>query len=103
MENGFIHLHDCNPPSKFHQRERYEVDGTFPAWNGTVWKSFVKTHMTSSNLQLFCVDCDWGGGIIRRGSSNLYNKIDDLNYTHFEIDRKNMLNFISVGEFLELF
>ena len=59
--------------------------------------------MTNSNLQLFCVDCDWGVEIIRRGSSNLYNKIDDLNYTHLEIDRKNMLNLISVGEFLELF
>ena len=102
-KNGFILLHDCNPPSEFHQREEYEINGTFPAWNGTVWKSYVKIHMTNPNLKLFCVNCDWGVGIIKRGSSNLYSKIDNLNYKHLESDRKNMLNLISVKEFLELF
>ena len=102
-KNGFILLHDCNPPTKFHQRENYEFNGTFPAWNGTVWKSIVKLRMSNSNLQVCCVDCDWGVGIIRRGPSSLYKKIENLNYENLETDRKNILNLISVKEFLHNF
>ena len=29
-KDGFIILHDCNPPSEFHQRENYEINGKFP-------------------------------------------------------------------------
>ena len=54
-KDGFIILHDCNPPTEFQQRENYEVDGKFPPWNGTVWKSFAKLRMTNSNLMMCCV------------------------------------------------
>lgn len=102
-KNGFIILHDCNPPTKFHQREKYEINGELPPWNGTVWKSFVKLHMTNPKLKLHCVDCDWGIGIIQRGESKLIKKIDNLNYDHLEKERGKLLNLISVKDFLSIF
>ncbi|MEY3501642.1 MAG: hypothetical protein RL308_3315, partial [Bacteroidota bacterium] len=41
-DDGFIVLHDCNPPSEWHARETYNFDLS-PArqyWNGTTWKAF---------------------------------------------------------------
>ena len=32
---GVTLLHDLNPPTSFHAREKYEVNGRFSAWNGT--------------------------------------------------------------------
>ena len=101
--NGIIIMHDCNPPSKFHQREEYEVSGTFPAWNGTVWRSFVKLRMKSSSLKLHCVDCDWGVGIITKGNSKKISYIESLDYNNLEKDRVNLLNLISVEKFLEIY
>ncbi len=102
-DDGMIIMHDCNPPTSFHQREKYEVNGTFPPWNGTVWKSFVKLRMKNSLLKLHCVDCDWGVGIITKGKSKLLDNIQHLDYTNLEKDRVNLLNLISVERFLELY
>lgn len=101
--NGYVIMHDCNPPSEFHQRENYEIDGKFPAWNGTVWKSFVKLHMSSDNLRMYCVDCDWGIGIIKKGKSKKLKNKQQINYENLEKNRKELLNLISVKEFLNIF
>jgi len=102
-KNGIIVMHDCNPPSKFHQRENYEVDGKFPPWNGTTWKSFAKLRMNDVNLSMFCVDCDWGVGIIKKGKQKLYKKINKLSYTLLSNHRKKLINLISVSDFLNKF
>ena len=102
-ENGFILLHDCNPPSKFHQRENYEVNGRFPAWNGTVWKSFAKLRMLDSSLSLNCVNCDWGIGIIKKKKSKLHNYNGKLFYEYLEKNREDLLNLISVKKFLDIY
>ena len=102
-KNGYILLHDCNPPTKFHQRETYEVDGKFPPWNGTVWRSFAKLRMIDSTLSLFCVDCDWGIGIIIKKNSNLYKLQNNLTYDYLEKNRIDLLNLISVKKFIDYF
>jgi hypothetical protein len=100
-EDGFIILHDCNPPTEWHSRESYEFNLT-PAgkfWNGTTWKAFVDAR---KNQFLFacCIDSDWGVGIISKSinfggippSKNDYyefnvfakNRITDLNLISFE-------------------
>jgi len=99
--NGFIILHDCNPPTEFHQRENYEVDGKFPSWNGTVWKSFAKLRIMRDDLNLCCVDCDWGVGIINKGSQKKFYLNDDLSYKVLNDNRVDLLNLISVKDFLE--
>ena len=68
-DNGYIILHDCNPPDAFHQREDYCIDGIYFPWNGTVWKALYYLRAHSKDLKIGVVDTDWGTGIITRGES----------------------------------
>lgn len=103
-ENGFIIMHDCNPPTKFHQRENYELKNKkTPFWNGTVWKSYIKLRMNNPNLKMRVVDCDWGIGIIQKGKQTLLHKKYNLKFEDLKSYRENMLNLISVYEFLCLY
>ena len=102
-DNGIIIMHDCNPPTEFHQRENYEINGEYPAWNGTVWRSFSKCRINNKDLEMYCVNCDWGVGIIKKGNQNLYNHKGKLNYIDLINNRKKLLNLISVNEFLQKF
>lgn len=103
-DNGFIIMHDCNPPTKFHQRENYETrHERTPFWNGTVWKSYVKLRMNNPNLKMNVVNCDWGVGVIQKGNQKCYEKIDNFRYCHLKADRENMLNLISTYEFLSIY
>ena len=66
-DNGFIILHDCNPPTEFHAREVFSFHNTPAAdtWNGTTWKAFCK-YRFYENLSLACLDTDWGIGVITK-------------------------------------
>ena len=41
-------MHDCNPPTEFHQRENYEVDGQFPSWNRHISLNNLLTKVTTT-------------------------------------------------------
>jgi hypothetical protein len=105
--NGTIVLHDCNPLHEFLQRENYEVNGTYPQWNGTVWKSIVKFNTDSSHTHIArVVDTDWGCGIIQPQSkvnSDLNPKPkfqpEMLTYQYLEQNRQTLLNLISTTYF----
>lgn len=102
-DGGFIIMHDCNPPTEFHQRENYEVEGKFPSWNGTVWKSFAKLRINNPDLDLCCVDCDWGVGIIRKKQSSTFGSSANLNFNFLDRNRVELLNLISVNKFISKF
>ena len=91
-------MHDCSPPTYNHQIEEY--DGT-SAWNGTVWKSYVKLRLSDSNLKMYVVDTDWGVGVIQKGNQQLFSKPKILNYEFLEKNRAEILNLISPEKFLE--
>jgi hypothetical protein len=96
--NGIIVMHDCNPP----EYEIQLVPRITGIWNGDVWKSLVKLRCTNPNLEINVVDTDWGVGILKVGSQELYNKepIETcLDYHYFDKNREEMLNIISVDEF----
>lgn len=104
-DDGFIVLHDCNPPTEWHARENYDYEWT-PAlkyWNGSTWKAFIKQRK-SKHLFSCCVDIDWGVGILSRkinlGSSYA---IDDefYEYNVFNKNRKDALNLTSYLELEE--
>lgn len=105
--NGFIVLHDCNPPTEWHARETYayEISPAMNTWNGTTWKAFVKA-LEISGISGCCVDSDWGVGILSQ-SINFGKppKIDNpfFEFSVFEADRKQQLNLISIATFEELF
>lgn len=104
--NGFIVVHDCNPPTEFHAREQYlytlSPAGYF--WNGTVWKSFYKNRL-DKNISCCCIDSDWGIGIISK--NKIFDYLHDdfnpfLEYYIFNEKRIESLNLISFDEFKKI-
>ena len=105
-EDGFIILHDVNPPTEWHARENYRFFNSPArgAWNGTTWKSFLNKRF-DKKLKSCCIDADWGIGIISK-NHNIGNSIERTNYFFeyydFDKNRKKYLNLISFDEFFGL-
>lgn len=105
-DNGFIFMHDCNPPSEWHARETYNYKMS-PAggnWNGTTWKAFVKTR-TRTDISSCCIDTDWGVGIITKAKSlGKHNEVVNpyFEYSVLEANRKESLNLMSFDDFQKL-
>jgi len=108
-DNGFIILHDCNPPDVYYAREDYNYtngpSGSF--WNGTTWKAFYKSRHLPQ-VYSACIDCDWGVGILtKRKDLDLFNNLDYLENPFFEFNnllqnRAKHLNLISFTELVNL-
>ena len=107
-DDGFIVLHDCNPPSEWHSRECYNFDLT-PArqfWNGTTWKAFVN-YRKRNDLFSCCIDSDWGIGIINKKIKfGTPNEVENP-YYEFEIFKRykteslNLMTFEEMQKFIE--
>lgn len=96
--NGFIMLHDTVPDSY----ESQLVPRIQVVWNGDVWKSIVKIRCSNPDLEVFTVDTDCGCTILKRGNQKLYDKVPlsaALNWNYFCVNKKELLNLISVEEF----
>ncbi|GAB1855730.1 class I SAM-dependent methyltransferase [Flavobacteriaceae bacterium MHTCC 0001] len=106
-EDGFIVLHDCNPPTEWHTREEYRYLFT-PAggyWNGTTWKAFLKWR-TYTGVYSCCVNTDWGVGLLSKKqnigkSTNIKN--DFFEFSDFSQNRSEYLNLMSFEKFKTLF
>ncbi len=103
-EDGFIVLHDVNPPSQWHARELFNFNFS-PAryhWNGTVWKAFVKIR-ERKDLSACCIDTDWGVGVISKhiplGSSLSLSNDFFFDFIELERNRKKYLELVSFEEF----
>ena len=98
VDNGFIILHDCNPP----EYEMQLVTRVTGLWNGDVWKSVVKLRCTDPNLEMCVVDIDWGVGVVKKGIQKLYTDVSldkCLTYKYFDINRDKLINLISIEDF----
>jgi len=99
--NGFIVIHDANPPTEWHQRpvEQFEP-GSY--WNGTVWKAVVRFRELHPERAVFTVDLDWGCTVIRGSggpSTSLSPAPSELDWPSFEKNRERWLNLVSVEQF----
>lgn len=101
--NGFIILHDCNPPTEIHSRENYyfRVSPAMDYWNGTTWKAFFK-YRQSTEVSSCCIDTDWGIGVISNkinigAPTSVKNPFFEFNV--FNENRKESLNLISFDVF----
>ena len=105
-QDGFIVLHDCNPPTQWHAREdyyyRYTPGGGI--WNGTTWKAFLKWR-ANETIYSCCIDTDWGLGILSK-KHNLGNRIQHSNefyeFNNFDQNKKEYLNLMTFAEFCTL-
>lgn len=98
-EGGYIILHDCNPPTAWHQREDYFIDGSFKPWNGTVWKVIYYLRSQREDLKIGVADTDWGMGIITKGNSELI-PFDNpfFEYNKMRLDRERNLGLFPVSD-----
>ncbi|MEN9998341.1 MAG: hypothetical protein RI922_1331 [Bacteroidota bacterium] len=106
-EDGFIVLHDCNPPTEWHAREahRYEISPAMQNWNGTTWKGFMKWR-NNPEVYSCTIDTDWGVGVISKTKNiGIATKIQNPFYEYhvFSKHQKECLNLISFEEFKKLF
>lgn len=113
---GTIVMHDCSPTRELLACEEYQNpsrkimlwDGSNwieeNCWSGTVWKAFYKFRHSRPDLSMWCVDDDFGVGIIQRGKQKLAPN-DNMFYSYLVMDknRKEYLNLITPDEFIELF
>jgi len=106
-DDGFIVIHDCNPPTEWHTREafRYFNSPAGPAWSGTTWKAFMKRRF-ESGLNSCCVDSDWGIGILSK-TQLIGNSIPKRNqffeFSDLDNNRKERLNLVSFDELRQKF
>src|SRR5690554_456603 len=105
-DDGFIVLHDCNPPSEWHAREEhnYRISPAGGNWNGTTWKAFVKWRQ---NKDLFscCIDTDWGIGILsktQKVGEFTTVKNEFYEFHKFKSQRVESLNLITFEELKKL-
>lgn len=99
-DGGIIMLHDSMPSTY----EGQAVPRMQISWCGDVWKSIVKLRYRNPNLEIFTIDTDYGCTILKRGSQKLYDKVPlkaALNWNYFLPNRKELLNVISVEEFIK--
>jgi hypothetical protein len=100
--NGYILLHDCNPPDIFYAREDYYLNGQQYPWNGTVWKVLYYLR-SNTDLDICTVNTDWGVGIIRNKKQGETRPFLDFKNKFFEYNtmsanRKSHLGLIEVEE-----
>lgn len=102
-EDGFIVLHDCNPPSEWHARENhaYRLTPAKNNWNGTTWKAFVKWGQKES-IRIACVDSDWGVGVLTKGHTFESSKASETGFyefAHFEKNKRELINLMPFDQF----
>jgi hypothetical protein len=102
-DEGFVVLHDCNPPTEWHARESFEYPFT-PArthWNGTTWKAFVKWRSEPS-VKSCCIDTDWGLGVLTK-AFDIGEPVPPRNpffeFGELQRDRKRSLNLVEFERF----
>ncbi len=102
-DDGFIVLHDCNPPTEFHARElpNYHNTPVFKNWTGTTWKAFLKWRFCSS-VNSCCINSDWGVGILSK-KYQIGKSIDFTNpffeFNTLDLKRKEYLNLMDFETF----
>lgn len=99
-KGGTIVMHDCLPTTKRMQEIPLEEQ---QEWTGDVWKAFLKLRQEREDLIMHTVDCDWGCGIIRKGSGYSIPVTDEVTYENFCRHKNLWMNIISPDEFKKLY
>lgn len=105
-DDGFIVMHDCNPPTEWHARETFafSLSPANVSWNGTTWKAFYKWRCKKEVFSC-CIDSDWGVGIISKTQDLGKNTMASnpfFEFHEFNANRKDALNLISFNDLKQL-
>jgi len=94
---GAVVVHDCNPVHEINQRP--EPGESQAAWNGTVWRAWVRLRATRPDLKMCVIDIDHGCGIIEHGSQDLLRLAPDFNFAGLAANRREWLNLKTWEEY----
>lgn len=105
-EGGCVIVHDVIPESFNAQiipmEKAYDM-GTI-AWNGDVWKAWIKIRTEYKNLIMDVVDTDHGCGIIsltQNGKGNYIESYNEGYYVYDEMKIRDNLSIINEHQFME--
>lgn len=93
---GTIVCHDMIPFDEISQRVPRETK----RWTGDCWKAWVRLRFERDDLTMYVIDTDCGCGIIRAGKQTTIPTVA-CSYEEFEKNKVELLNIITVQEFLE--
>jgi len=98
-------VHDCNPENERCAMPPIIEDGVvsiphLKTWNGDVWRAFVR--LRKDGMWQFTVDTDYGVGVIFPDEKRPPVVVGELSFSEFDVDRKFLLNIISIDEFKSL-
>jgi hypothetical protein len=93
-ENGLIVCHDINPLEEFL---------LIPRYCNNAWEAWADLRSTNHDLEMYALNIDHGPGIIRKGAQQLYTDHIEYTWQYLNMNRKQLLNEISVEEFKEIF
>lgn len=97
--NGTIVCHDCLPNNEMEQLR----DFLYGPWTGDVWRALAKLRIGRTDLDIKVLDIDYGCGIIKRGVNVPFRYDGDgLSYEFYLRNKKELLNVISINEFMKL-
>lgn len=99
--NGFIILHDCNPPHCYNAHSDLDFFLANPTeWNGSTWKAFYKFR-TTMPLKSYTVDTDYGIGIIELNKTQplISHSNPWFEFGHFTKNRQEQIGLISIFDF----
>lgn len=74
------------------------------AWNGDVWKSWIKLRTERNDLVMNCINTDHGCGVIHFTNPGEGNFLQDFQNGYYDYNRDNVmnnLNLITPEEFLK--
>ena len=98
-DNGIIVCHDCLPTTE-HMQERNDHGGV---WLGDVWKAIAELRVDRIDLDIKVVDTDLGCGLIKPGTNIPHMTNENyLTYSYYHLHRWQLMNIISVEDFLKL-
>jgi len=101
-DGGYILCHDINPSDEISQR----VPRMQASWTGDCWKALVKLRLETNDLKIKTVLVCSGIGIISKGKPKKISTIINedpfkLEYEFLDKNRKELINLISLEEFLK--
>ena len=101
-DGGYVVVHDCNPKTEVTQRR----DRASSVWHGDVWKAIVRLRQTRDDLLVCTVDTDEGCAVIKlqnQSKLSIDQDVNSLDFDFLNLNRRSLLNLISVQEFKERF
>jgi hypothetical protein len=92
---GIIICHDMLP----YEEQMQIVPYSGGSWTGDCWKAFVNLRNSRDDLEMFTIDTDHGLAIIKKGSQNITNIDEEINYKNFVKNKKEWMNIHSITDF----